>query len=58
LIRARNEASLVRFGRAVVSTMTVISGWLGDIGGLFARYGNLQFLELGLEHFAVGRSAA
>jgi signal transduction histidine kinase/CheY-like chemotaxis protein len=32
--RARNKASLVLFGRAVVSTMAVVSGWLGFLTGI------------------------
>ena len=32
--RARNMAALVLFGRAVVSTMAVVSGWLGFLTGI------------------------
>src|ERR1035437_5886056 len=32
--RARNKAALVLFGRAVVSTMAVVSGWLGFLTGV------------------------
>ena len=32
--RARDKAALVLFGRAVVATMTVISGWLGFLTGI------------------------
>src|SRR5665811_2223858 len=32
--RARNKAALVLFGRAVVSTMAVVSGWLGFVTGI------------------------
>jgi signal transduction histidine kinase/CheY-like chemotaxis protein len=32
--RERNKAALVLFGRAVVSTMVVISGWLGFLTGI------------------------
>src|SRR6202142_2947853 len=32
--RARNKASLVLFGRAVVATMAVVSGWLGFLTGV------------------------
>jgi signal transduction histidine kinase/DNA-binding response OmpR family regulator len=32
--RARNKAALVLFGRAVVSTMAVVSGWLGFLTGI------------------------
>src|SRR5450759_2589377 len=32
--RARNKASLVLFGRAVVSTMAGVSGWLGFLTGI------------------------
>lgn len=32
--RARNKASLVLFGRTVVSTMAVVSGWLGFLTGI------------------------
>jgi len=32
--RARNKAALVLFGRAVVCTMAVVSGWLGFLTGI------------------------
>src|ERR1700693_5663792 len=32
--RARNKAALVLFGRAVMSTMAVASGWLGFLTGV------------------------
>ncbi len=37
---ARNKASLVLFGRAVVSTMAVVSGWLGFITGVRLQSSN------------------
>jgi signal transduction histidine kinase/CheY-like chemotaxis protein len=38
--RARNKASLVLFGRAVVSTMAVVSGWLGFLTGIRLQSSN------------------
>jgi len=38
--RARNTASLILFGRAVVSTMAVVSGWLGFLAGIQLRKSN------------------
>ena len=38
--RARNKAALVLFGRAVVSTMAVISGWLGFLTGVRLQSSN------------------
>ena len=32
--RARNKAALVLFGRAVMATMAVVSGWLGFLTGI------------------------
>ena len=32
--RARNKAALVLFGRSVVATMSVVSGWLGFLTGI------------------------
>jgi signal transduction histidine kinase/CheY-like chemotaxis protein len=32
--RARNKAALVLFGRSVVATMSVVSGWLGCLTGI------------------------
>jgi PAS domain-containing protein len=38
--RTRNKASLVLFGRAVVSTMAVLSGWLGFMTGIRLQSSN------------------
>jgi signal transduction histidine kinase/CheY-like chemotaxis protein len=38
--RARNKASLVLFGRAVVATMAVVSGWLGFLTGIRLQSSN------------------
>ena len=38
--RARNMAALVLFGRAVVSTMAVVSGWLGFLTGVRLQSSN------------------
>jgi signal transduction histidine kinase/CheY-like chemotaxis protein len=38
--RARNKASLVLFGRAVVATMAVVSGWLGFLTGIRLQNSN------------------
>ena len=38
--RARNTASLILFGRAVVSTMAVVSGWLGFLAGIQLQKSN------------------
>ncbi len=38
--RARNKAALILFGRAVVSTMAVISGWLGFLTGVRLQASN------------------
>ena len=38
--RARNKAALVLFGRAVVSTMAVVSGWLGFLAGIELQKSN------------------
>src|SRR5664279_4712668 len=38
--RARNKAALVLFGRAVVSTMAVVSGWLGFLTGVRLQSSN------------------
>jgi signal transduction histidine kinase/CheY-like chemotaxis protein len=38
--RTRNKAALVLFGRAVVSTMAVLSGWLGFITGIRLQSSN------------------
>jgi signal transduction histidine kinase/CheY-like chemotaxis protein len=38
--RARNKTSLVLFGRAVVSTMAVVSGWLGFLTGIRLQSSN------------------
>jgi signal transduction histidine kinase/CheY-like chemotaxis protein len=38
--RARNKAALVLFGRAVVATMAVVSGWLGFITGIRLQSAN------------------
>src|ERR1700690_4305817 len=38
--RARNKASLVLFGRAVVATMAVVSGWLGFLTGVRLQSSN------------------
>ena len=40
--RARNKAALVLFGRAVVSTMAVVSGWLGFLTGVRLQSQNLD----------------
>ena len=37
---ARNKAALILFGRAVVSTMAVISGWLGFLTGVRLQSSN------------------
>ena len=38
--RTRNKAALVLFGRAVVSTMAVASGWLGFMTGIRLQSSN------------------
>jgi signal transduction histidine kinase/CheY-like chemotaxis protein len=38
--RARNKAALVLFGRAVVATMAIVSGWLGFITGIRLQSSN------------------
>ena len=38
--RARNTAALVLFGRAVVSTMAAVSGWLGFLTGIRLQSSN------------------
>jgi signal transduction histidine kinase/CheY-like chemotaxis protein len=38
--RARNKAALVLFGRAVVSTLAVVSGWLGFLFGIKLQKSN------------------
>jgi signal transduction histidine kinase/CheY-like chemotaxis protein len=38
--RARNKASLVLFGRAVVATMALVSGWLGFLTGIRLQNSN------------------
>ena len=38
--RARNKAALVLFGRAVVSTMAVVAGWLGFLAGIELQKSN------------------
>jgi signal transduction histidine kinase/CheY-like chemotaxis protein len=38
--RTRNTASLILFGRAVVSTMAVVSGWLGFLAGIQLQKSN------------------
>ena len=38
--RARNKAALVLFGRAVVATMAVVSGWLGFLTGIRLQSSN------------------
>jgi signal transduction histidine kinase/CheY-like chemotaxis protein len=38
--RARNKAALVLFGRAVVATMAVVSGWLGFTTGIRLQNSN------------------
>src|SRR5476649_1507402 len=38
--RARNKASLVLFGRAVVATMAVVSSWLGFLTGIRLQNSN------------------
>jgi signal transduction histidine kinase/CheY-like chemotaxis protein len=38
--RARNKAALVLFGRVVVSTLAVVSGWLGFISGIELQKSN------------------
>jgi signal transduction histidine kinase/CheY-like chemotaxis protein len=40
--RARNRAALVLFGRAVVSTMAVVSGWLGFLTGIRLQSSNFD----------------
>jgi hypothetical protein len=38
--RARNKAALVLFGRSVVATMAVVSGWLGFLTGIRLQESN------------------
>src|SRR5579864_2029821 len=38
--RTRNKAALVLFGRAVVSTLAVVSGWLGFLAGIELQKSN------------------
>ena len=38
--RARNKAALVLFGRSVVATMAVVSGWLGFLTGIRLQSSN------------------
>jgi signal transduction histidine kinase/CheY-like chemotaxis protein len=38
--RARNKASLVLFGRSVMATMAVVSGWLGFLTGIRLQSSN------------------
>ncbi len=38
--RARNKAALVLFGRAVVATMAMVSGWLGFLTGIHLQDSN------------------
>ena len=38
--RARNKAALVLFGRSVVATMAVVSGWLGFLAGIRLQSSN------------------
>ena len=38
--RARNKAALVLFGRSVMATMAVVSGWLGFITGVHLQSSN------------------
>ena len=38
--RARNKAALILFGRAVVYTMAVVSGWLGFLAGIQLQKSN------------------
>src|SRR5664279_212893 len=38
--RARNKASLVLFGRSVVATLAVVSGWLGFLTGIRLQSSN------------------
>jgi len=38
--RARNKAALVLFGRSVVATMAVVSGWLGFLAGIQLQKSN------------------
>ena len=38
--RARNKAALVLFGRSVVATMAVVSGWLGFLTGVRLQSSN------------------
>jgi signal transduction histidine kinase/DNA-binding response OmpR family regulator len=38
--RARNKAALVLFGRVVMSTLAVVSGWLGFISGIELQKSN------------------
>src|SRR5664279_6503303 len=40
--RARNKAALVLFGRAAVSTLAVVSGWLGFLTGVRLKSENLD----------------
>src|SRR5664279_792616 len=40
--RARNKASLVLFGRSVMATMAVVSGWLGFLTGVRLKSENLD----------------
>jgi len=39
-LRARNKAALVLFGRAVMATMAVVSGWLGFLTGIRLQSSN------------------
>ncbi|HEY5379311.1 MAG TPA: ATP-binding protein [Pseudolabrys sp.] len=38
--RARNKAALILFGRSVVATMAVVSGWLGFLAGIQLQKSN------------------
>jgi signal transduction histidine kinase/CheY-like chemotaxis protein len=40
--RARNKAALVLFGRSVMATMAVVSGWLGFLTGVRLQSANLD----------------
>ncbi|MGH6666049.1 MAG: ATP-binding protein [Pseudolabrys sp.] len=40
--RARNKAALILFGRAVVATMAVVSGWLGFLTGIRLQSSNFD----------------
>ncbi|MGC1697076.1 MAG: ATP-binding protein [Pseudolabrys sp.] len=40
--RARNKAALVLFGRAAVSTMAVVAGWLGFLAGIELQKSNFD----------------